>query len=293
MKHPVLRSGRPDLGQWTQGRHRIQYHFWRRLTDSLVREGLGLPKFATPADLVPHFRTSLKSLVADGKTRIPDIPSDKHWPHADDVDDSSHELNDNMLSILTHTMTLQRYQHGMTGSCRLRFTPIGSDSLWGFPVDEESMRDFDPPEIPRTRPGEPLPLVQLVSDPLLVISGVDGWSYETDIKPWSKTRMVVVAPWTFGGEEAEKHTYPGFEKGWRERMAKEAEEAEEQEAAERTLAGRQTTKSKTKDRAKEAEEDDQNAPCIADKRHKKGRKGAVRKKPVKGVRGKRAARGKK
>lgn len=185
----------------------------------------------------------------------------------------------------------------MIPSCSLRFTPIGSDSPWGFPVDKESMYEFDPPEIPRALPGEPLPLVQLVSDPMLVISGMNGWGYETDIEPWPKSRLVVVAPWTFGGEEAEKHTFPGFEKGWREGKTKRVEEEiKREEAAERAEAARQIRPRRTKDTAKEEEKeekDGQNPECSPDEREKKGKNRAITKKPVKGVKGKKVAKRKK
>jgi hypothetical protein len=104
-------------------------------------------------------------------------------------------------------------------SYTIRFTPLRNNDLWGFPLDTEWMRLENPIEIPEKRPGEELPAVQLVSDPMLVVSGLDGISHDKEFTLWSP--MVIVTPWTFGGDEGNKHTFPGFEKGYQERARKE------------------------------------------------------------------------
>ncbi|KAK4234782.1 hypothetical protein C8A03DRAFT_46961 [Achaetomium macrosporum] len=217
--------------------YRIQFHAWRRLTESLVRRGLGVEHFVNAADLVPHFKRSLRQLLADGETKLPDHPKDtKNWRPLIELEWAGTMidwLHINIRSFLREARDVQYYIHGMIGTYALRFSPIGSDKLWGFPFDEKCMQDFSPPDIPRIRPGEALlPPVKLVSDPMLVVSGTNGRGIEADFTV--RTRMQVVAPWTYGGEEADRHRFPGLEKGWEERDIKEVEEriAKEQKDAE-------------------------------------------------------------
>ena len=208
----VLRSGQPSVHPWDQERHRVQYHFWRRLTDSLVREGLGLELFVEPADLVSHFKASLRLLLVEGQAQIPDYPFDGDWDHRHKWNNRLGTISDSIKSILRGALTLQESQKSMILDCRVRFTPIGSDKHWGFPLDDEWMRGFSPFQIPETRPEEPMPLVQLVSAPMLVLSGKGGWNYEKNFELWPRAHMEVVAPWTFGGEEAKKHFVEGYDK---------------------------------------------------------------------------------
>ena len=279
----VFRSGHPGFNGWDQERHRVQYHFWRRLTASLVGEGLGLEGFADPADLVPHFKTSLRLLLVEGQAKIPDYPTDGDWNLGHDSHDPFKALSSSIKWVVRHSLTLQEYQQSMTLSCRLRFTPIGSDKHWGFPVDGEWMRDLGPPHIPETRPGEPMPLVQLVSDPMLVMSGQGGWNYEKDFELWPKARMVVVTPWTFGGEEAEEHFVDGYDKDYEE----------DREAHCRARFAVRVTGAKRKDIADEEEGNDGNSSHTAEESHKMENKVASGKTGVKRGRGKKGAKGKK
>jgi hypothetical protein len=195
------------------------------MTEHLVRRGLGVTDFANPADLVPHFKRSLRQLLADGEAALPDHPMDTDWDSCGDVRSLTDERHYLLKCLLGDACTVQYYIHGMFGSYTLRFSPFGSDQLWGFPFDKECMTENNAAEIPSIRPGEAgLPPVGLVSDPMLVVSGLDGQSYDKDFTVWS--RMQVVTPWVYGGEKADIHRFPGFEKGWKEHRANEQKGAE-------------------------------------------------------------------
>jgi hypothetical protein len=118
-----------------------------------------------------------------------------------------------LKSVVGHTPRLQWMLRGLQlGSYDVRFTPLDSDKLWGFDLDDESMELWNASEVPDavTR-GESPTHVSLVSDPMLVVSGLDGLSYEkkfTVLVP-----MVVVTPWTFGADKAEEDVIPRPELG--------------------------------------------------------------------------------
>jgi hypothetical protein len=117
--------------------------------------------------------------------------------------------------LLRHALNAQFYLHGVRESYTLRFSPIGTDKTSDFPLDEEWMQAANALEVPPTRrnqPREPLPPVQLVTQPMLVSSGLDGLNF--DRKFSLVNHMRVVTPWTFGGPDAEEFILPGFEKGW-------------------------------------------------------------------------------
>jgi hypothetical protein len=186
--------------------YRIQAHFWNRMTEHLLRCGLKLPDFTTGAELLPHYKKSLRLLVAGGNDKIPDSQGKLDLDWANTHDDFERDIK----YLLTMALNLQRYVHGMhgLGSWSVRFTPIGSDKLWGFPFELSSMRREDYPHIPGVpaanmppdggQPGD----VQLVCEPMLVISGEDGCSYHKVSTVW--TRMSVIDGFTFGGDEAEQ-----------------------------------------------------------------------------------------
>ncbi|KAK4149243.1 hypothetical protein C8A00DRAFT_19041 [Chaetomidium leptoderma] len=226
----VLRTTRyEDIGHALS--YPIKVKVWSQLTDRLVREGLGLKTNTTAANLIPHYKRSVRLLLADGEAKIPDQWYDYHF---DPTGITS--IDCGIKRLLENALNLQYFIHGMVGfgSYTLRFTPIGSDKLWGFPFDKDWMELNNVMELPDERPGEALPDVQLVSDPMMVVSGLDGQSYDRKFEVW--TRMQVVTPWTFGGEEAEEHAFPEMKKGWRERLAREWHEKEAARVAARVAA---------------------------------------------------------
>ncbi|KAK3294348.1 uncharacterized protein B0H64DRAFT_433529 [Chaetomium fimeti] len=208
--------------------YRIQFYAWSRMTEHLVRKGLGEEDSIKAADLVPHYKKHLRLILQDGDDKIPDDAhdGDLRWRFGDIEDTPGGPPHHQIRQLIEAALIAQYYVHGVyPGSHTLRFSPIGSDSIFGFPVDEEWMKLTYPVEIPYYRPGsEEMPPVQLVSDPMLVVSGVDGLSY--DRKFTRHAPMRVVAPWTFGGKEAAPFVYPGFEKGWEQVQARHAERIE-------------------------------------------------------------------
>ncbi|KAK3305069.1 uncharacterized protein B0T15DRAFT_574513 [Chaetomium strumarium] len=216
-----------------------QFHMLRRLIESLVVDGLGLKEYVTAADFIPHFKKSLRLLVDDGHAKIPDRDHDVNWDlRCEDPDDEEHEVCDMIKDMLYHALELRFFIHGMIPSYTIRFIPIGSNSLWGFPVDRDWMSVVGTPEISQLPPGErPVRVVQLVSDPMLVISGEDWEGYEKDFKRWPQQIMRVFAPWCrdgevladyIGREDEEKRLWPILEENGQERMVKRLQEEEEQ-----------------------------------------------------------------
>jgi hypothetical protein len=194
------------------------------MLENLVRRGLQQESSGAAADLIPHFKDALRLIVADGITKIPSRAEDISWKYTPgDMDNGG--LDYTIKDVLKNALLVQSYIHGMFGAYTIRFSPVDSDRLWCFPFDAEWMLENNPCEIPNHRPGEPLPPVQLVSEPMLVVSGLDGLSYGKKFTLW--TPMQVVTPWTFGGEEADRLTDPGFEKGWQERFRAETERKEQ------------------------------------------------------------------
>ncbi|KAK4234262.1 hypothetical protein C8A03DRAFT_37971 [Achaetomium macrosporum] len=234
---------------------RYQFHVLRIAIESLVWEGLGLREFVTAADLIPHFKKSLRLLVDDGLTKIPDRDHDVNWDFfcGEDSDDEDNDFCDQIKRTLHFALQLQWFLHGFLASFTLRFSPIGSNSLWGFPVDRDWMTKTGPTEIscvPSDATDQPVRLVQLVSDPMLVTSGRDYKGYEEHFSLWPKSHMRVVAPWCYGGEVAPwcysdrnrgKHVWPISEKDGQERRAKRMQEEEEQmEEAEQEMRPKMT-----------------------------------------------------
>ncbi|KAK4040413.1 hypothetical protein C8A01DRAFT_46227 [Parachaetomium inaequale] len=192
--------------------YRIQFHAWSRMTEHLVRRGLGQEDPLTPPCLVAYFKASLRQIVANADVEIPDDANDGDLNYLGDPRNPRDASNEDIKCLLRYALQAQYFLHRMPGSYTLRFSAIGSDKTFGFPFDKNWMRLNNARQVPNTRPGEPLPLVQLVSDPMLVASGLDGLGYDKDFT--LRTPMQVVTPWTFGGKEAETFIYPGYEKGW-------------------------------------------------------------------------------
>ncbi|KAK4239130.1 hypothetical protein C8A03DRAFT_32811 [Achaetomium macrosporum] len=108
-------------------------------------------------------------------------------------------------------LELDCYLYGMMGEYQFMLRPLGTDQAYGFPVDEEWMTLDGTGVIPYSRPGQEIPPVQLVSDPMLVCRGLDRFSFREDFVLWHPmSRMRVVAPWTFGGQEAESVGLTGY-----------------------------------------------------------------------------------
>jgi hypothetical protein len=210
----------------------------RLATEILVREGLGLTEVFRAADLIPHFKKSLRPLIVDGLSKIPDRDQDVNFDPfdglveppegVDDVDDEvlANELCFCIKGLLSDAVQLRQRLHGMHRSFSLRFSPLGSKSLWGFPVEKKWMSTRDPWELtalPST--GErPIKTVQLVSDPMLVYSG--GWEgWEEDFHLFRHGHMGVISLWCDGGEvmprsyrdvSGVKHVWPVHEKDGQE-----------------------------------------------------------------------------
>jgi hypothetical protein len=161
--------------------------------------------------LVAHFKASLRKIVANGDVEIPDDANDGDLMYLGDPHNLRDASNEDIRRLLRYALRAQYFLHGMPGSYTLRFSPIGSDKTFGFPFDKDWMRLNNAREVPNTRPGEPLPPVQLVSDPMLVASGLNRLDYDKVFT--LRTPMEVVTPWTFGGKTAKKFIYPGHEKG--------------------------------------------------------------------------------
>jgi hypothetical protein len=205
--------------------YRIQFHTWNRIAEHLLRRGLGQEDSVNAADLVPHYKKYLRLIVQDGEKKIPDDIHDDDFKYDDDLlDPPGGAPNYPIRELLKTALQVQYHLHGLDpGSYTIRFTPIDSDKMSGFPFDKDWMKHNNPVEIPSHPPGGEEPqLVALVSDPMLVISGVNGLGYERDFT--HHTSMQVVVPWTFGGEEAAPFVYAGCEKGWEDALAKRVAE---------------------------------------------------------------------
>jgi hypothetical protein len=63
------------------------------MTEHLVRRGLGLDELAPPAYLVAHFKQSLRQLLADGETKLPDHAIDAEWHLWPDVSNRMENLS--------------------------------------------------------------------------------------------------------------------------------------------------------------------------------------------------------
>jgi hypothetical protein len=178
------------------------------MTDNLGRRGLGLDELAPTEYLVAHFRESLRQLLSDSQIKLKHLDTDSDLDASGDVTVRINYIQYILKCLVRKAPRLQWILHGLEfGSYDVRFTPIDSDNLWGFDLDEEWMESENASEVPdaATDDGSPTP-VNLVSDPMLVVSGLDGLSYEkkfTVLVP-----MVVVTSWTFGGDKAEEDVIP-------------------------------------------------------------------------------------
>jgi hypothetical protein len=186
--------------------------------------------------MVSHFKQFLRQLVAGGEGKFLDDAHDGELDHLGDPHNPIDRVNEAIKRLLRDALDAQYFLHGMHGSYTLRFTPIGSDETFGFPFDEDWMQLANAVEVPGIRPHQPdksLPPVQLVTEPMLVVSGLDGLNHGREFS--LMTHMQVITPCTFGGPEAESHIRAGFEKGyellpgevqreWRIRAYKEARE---------------------------------------------------------------------
>ncbi|KAK3291030.1 uncharacterized protein B0H64DRAFT_446828 [Chaetomium fimeti] len=194
----------------------IQFSVWSRLTEHLVRGGLGLQRSVAPAHLVAHFKSYHRQFVVDGEHMFPDDPHAEDLDYIGVIDNDTDSYNYVIRRLLRSALRAQVFLHGMPGRYTLRFSPIGSYETSEFPFDEDWMRPANASEVPPTRrgeqPDEPLPPVQLVSQPMLVASGLDGLSFDREFS--LVTHMEVITPWTFGGPEAKEFLRPGYEKGW-------------------------------------------------------------------------------
>ena len=205
--------------------YRIQFHTWSRIAEHLLRRGLSQEDSVNAADLVPHYKKHLRLIVQDGEKKIPDDIHDGDFGYDGDfLDPPGGAPNRLIRELLKTAWNLQYYLHGLDpGSYTIRFTPIDSDKISGFPFDKDWMERNNPVEIPSHPPGSEKPqLVALVSDPMLVISGLNGLGYEREFT--HHTSMKVVVPWTFGGEEAAPFVYPEYGEGWEDTWAKRVAE---------------------------------------------------------------------
>ncbi|KAK4042028.1 hypothetical protein C8A01DRAFT_33914 [Parachaetomium inaequale] len=196
----------------------IQFHAWVRITEHLVRQGLGLDEFASPYTMMAHFKQSLRHLLTNG-TQLPDQTADARWEDWGYTLNATDQRSRGLKRLLRDVLSVQYFIHGLEGSHAVRFTPLGTDKLWGFPFDKDWMRLQNAVEVPPSRPGdEALPPVQLVSDPMLVVSGRHDLGYDQHFGLLAPT--TVVTPWTFGGEEAREHVWPQRRQEWEARRVR-------------------------------------------------------------------------
>lgn len=167
-----------------------------------MRRGLGLDELAPSAYLVAHFRASLRQLLsADGQTKLKDLNTDSNFDASGDVTDRIDHIQYVLKGIVRDAVRLQWHLHGLQfGSYNVRFTPIDHGSLWGFDFDEGSMELGTAVDAPGVTPGEALTPVKLVSDPMLVVSGLDGLSYDKNF-----TVLIRMFAWTLAGDKGGEH----------------------------------------------------------------------------------------
>ncbi|EAQ86903.1 predicted protein [Chaetomium globosum CBS 148.51] len=197
---------------------RVQFNEWRRITDHLVRMGLGQKEFATAAVLMAHCKTSIRQLLVDGETRLPNLVHDADWKAKGDEHDEADVISHHLKMVLHYALRVQHCFHSLEMTCSLRLTPIDSDKLWGFPFDEGQMKLFNPPELRRPRDDKELPSVQLVCDPMLVDIGLHDKGNGKVLTQHAP--MSVVTPWVYAGNEAEKYTRDHFKEDVERRRAK-------------------------------------------------------------------------
>jgi hypothetical protein len=185
---------------------RIQFNGWRRITEHLVRVGLGLKEFAMPAVLMAHCKKSLRQLLVNGEAKLPDLAHDADWKAKGDGYNATDNISDGLKMMLKTALQVQYCFHGLEATYTLRFTPIGSDQLWGFSFDDEQMESYNPPELRRSRDGRRLPPVQLVCAPMLAVQ--ERYDQGVGKVLIRKAPMTVVTPYVFAGNEAERYTWP-------------------------------------------------------------------------------------
>ncbi len=185
-----------------------QHQAWGRITENLVREGLGVVEpFATSA-LVAHFKASLRQLLIDGAAAIPDREDDAVWDVVDP--DRGVDIHFNIKALLKAALGARHFLHGMAAVWSVRFSPGGADGdkeahkhkqPWGFAFDEKCMTQTSPSWLPFDQPGcETPPPVGLVIEPMLAKTGFDKIKKIEGVHVWSK--MKVLMPWTFDINDA-------------------------------------------------------------------------------------------
>lgn len=188
------------------------------MTEHLVRVGLGLEEFATPAVLVAHCKKSLRQLLVNGEAELPDLARDADWEAKGDGYDATDNISYGLKMILKAALKVQFCFHGLEATYTLRFTPIGSGQRWGFPFDDEGMKLYNPPELRSSRDGGGLPPVQLVCVPMLAVQ--ERYDQGLGKVLIRKAPMTVVTPYVFAGGEAEKYTWGNCKKYVEERRAR-------------------------------------------------------------------------
>ncbi|KAH6627433.1 hypothetical protein F5144DRAFT_575827 [Chaetomium tenue] len=194
--------------------YRHQLQVWNRITEHLVRVGLADMEVFEQAELVAHFKRSISRLTIR-RDKMPDGASDGDPCGAGDVSSAVDHFDVAIRNLLKSACHAQYFIHGMNGGYTLRFTPIGphAGKMFDFPYNPVWMELNNPCEVPSKHPDERFHRpVQLVNQPMLVANGLKGVTQNTQFT--LQTKMCVVTPWTFGGEEAREYVYPGFEKGW-------------------------------------------------------------------------------
>lgn len=150
-----------------------------------------------------HCKKSLRQLLVNGKTRLPDLAHDADWRAEGDEHDETDVISYCLKEVLRYALRVQHCFHSLDMACSLRFTPIGWENKpWGFSFDDKQMELFDPPEL---RPSRELLSVQLVCQPMLVDSGLydkDNGKVLTQHAP-----MSVVTSRVYTGDEAEEYTW--------------------------------------------------------------------------------------
>ncbi|KAK3896770.1 hypothetical protein C8A05DRAFT_39680 [Staphylotrichum tortipilum] len=168
--------------------HLVHLQTWGRLTEDLVLDGLGLEGRAlepfSPEQLIPHFKKSLRLLVADGNAKIPDHEDDTDWAPCE-LFANDGDIHKSVKKMLGCALGMRHFLHGLPAK-------------W--------MEDCNSSFISRQRPGEdgPPPPVQLVVQPMLVKSGFDR---TRNVRGFHlRYPMRTISTWTFDAKDA----YPGY-----------------------------------------------------------------------------------
>lgn len=170
-------------------RHR--YYFWRRLTNNLLRNELGLDSFAKLGDLVPLLRKWLRLILALGENALPDPESDirlsSPGSHFDMI------LRDAVMNVLRFNWLASLSKLDF----EVMFLPPHTEESSGFEFDKESADA----KWTMIRNDFPDKAVQFIMSPMLVSSGHKERVYGEDRKVDVRMRVLATLPRDHGTSE--------------------------------------------------------------------------------------------